>query len=54
VRDFFAADKPGFVNVPLAVLQDPGLAALMDEYKLSTRCMPFDDGGARVLIGKAY
>lgn len=54
IADFFAANKIGFVRVPVEVLNDPALAKIMDEYKLSTRCMPFEDEGRKVLIAKSY
>lgn len=54
IAEFFAAGKTGFVRVPVETLQDPSLAKVMDEYKLSTRCMPFEDEGKKVLIAKSY
>lgn len=54
IRDFFAAGKIGFVRVPVEVLKDPALAAVQDEFKLSTRCMPFEDDLKKVLIAKSY
>ncbi len=54
IRDFFAAGKIGFVRVPVEVLKDPELAKVQDEFKLSTRCMPFEDKGTKVLIAKSY
>ncbi len=54
IRDFFAAGKSGFVRVPVEVLKDPALVQVQDEFKLSTRCMPFEDEGRKVLIAKAY
>jgi prolyl-tRNA synthetase len=54
IRDFFAADKKGFVRVPVSVLEDPELEAVKNEFKLSTRCMPFENNGEKVLIAKSY
>ena len=54
VQDFFKADKIGLVRVPVSVLEDSNLETAMKEYSLSTRCMPFEDEGQKVLIGKAY
>lgn len=54
VEAFFKADKTGFVKVLVAVLEDAGLDAVMKEYGLTTRCMPFTDDGKTVLIAKAY
>jgi prolyl-tRNA synthetase len=54
IADFFGAGKQGFVKVPVAVLQDANLAAVMQEHSLSTRNMPLADEGRTVLIAKAY
>jgi len=54
ISDFFKADKIGLVKVPVSVLEDDKLEAIMKEHALSTRCMPFEDEGQKVLIGKAY
>ncbi len=54
VRDFFDADKRGFVKVPVELLDDPALDALKSKYSLSARVMPFEDEGRKVLIAKAY
>ncbi len=54
VKNFFASNKIGFVKVPVSLLEDPSLEAVMKEYSLSTRCKPFADGGEKVLIAKAY
>ena len=54
VREFFASGKNGFVRVPVEILSDPALEKIRDEFKLSTRCMPFEDEGRKVLIAKSY
>lgn len=54
IADFFGAGKQGFVKVPVAVLKDEALAAVMAEHSLSTRNMPLADEGRTVLIAKAY
>ncbi|MAF98614.1 MAG: proline--tRNA ligase [Micavibrio sp.] len=54
LKDFFGAGKIGFMKVPVTLLDDPALEAVMKEYSLSTRCMPFADGGEKVIIAKAY
>jgi prolyl-tRNA synthetase len=54
IHDFFAAGKIGFVRVPVDVLKDAALDKVKDEFKLSTRCMPFEDEGKKVLIAKSY
>lgn len=54
VNEFFAAERIGFISIPVALLQEEELQNVMKEYSLSTRCMPFADDGQRVLVGKAY
>lgn len=54
VRAFYAADKIGFVLVPVEMLNDPALEKVKDEFKLSTRCMPFEYDGKKVLLAKSY
>ena len=54
LKNFFGAGKIGFMKVPVTLLDDPALEAVMKEFSLSTRCMPFADGGEKVIIAKAY
>lgn len=54
VHDFYGAGKMGFARVSIDMLNDPALAKVRDEYKLSTRCMPFEDEGRKVLLAKSY
>lgn len=54
IKEFYSADKIGFVRAPVEILSDGGLEAVMTEHGLSTRNMPFDGDGKKVLIAKAY
>lgn len=54
IKDFYQSGKIGFVKVPVSLLSDSVLAEVMTEYSLSTRNMPFEDEGQKVLIAKAY
>jgi len=54
IKEFYAADNIGFVKAPVEILEDSNLDAVMTEFGLSTRNMPFDDNGKKVLIAKAY
>ncbi len=54
IDDLYAADHLGFVRAPVELLDDDTLGAVMDKYSLSTRNMPFDDEGQKVLLAKAY
>jgi prolyl-tRNA synthetase len=54
VKALYEGGHTGFARVDTALLQDDALQAVMDKFKLSSRCMPLADKGAKVLIGKAY
>lgn len=54
ISSFFKAGKIGFVKAPVEILNDPKLEAVMTEYGLTTRNMPFIDKGKTVLLAKAY
>jgi len=54
LRDLFAADTLGFAKMPSALLDDPGLEAIKNEFALTPRCQPLEDEGRTVLIGKSY
>lgn len=46
--------RNGFARVDTSILDDPGFEALCKEFSLTPRCLPFEDEGRKVLIGKAY
>lgn len=54
IEAFFKAGKTGYVRVPVAVLEDDKLEAVMKDHGLTARNMPFADEGKTVLIAKAY
>ncbi len=54
VREFFAAEKMGFVKIDTTMLADEDLKKVMGEFSLTPRCMPFEDGGKKVFVAKAY
>ena len=55
VRDFFAAEQTGGVKIDYSLLQDsPEWAAIKGEFAVTTRCLPFADGGKKVILAKAY
>lgn len=51
---FKVKNSCGFARVDVAVIDDPRYKDLKQRYSLSSRCMPLDDDGEKVLIGKAY
>lgn len=44
----------GFVRIDASLIDDPRYADFKKWYSLTSRCMPSSDGGAKVLVGKAY
>ncbi len=54
LKDIYQSNFSGFVKAPIAVLDDPDYQTIKKEYSLSARCIPFEDEGATVLIGKSY
>jgi prolyl-tRNA synthetase len=54
IKNFFTSDEVGFAHAPIALLDDPAYAEVKKENGLSSRCLPFEDEGQKVLIGKSY
>lgn len=54
VSEFFKAEKTGFCRVDSSLMADPAFQNLKGEHALSQRCLPFEDEGRKVLIGKSY
>jgi prolyl-tRNA synthetase len=54
IRDFFSGNGVGFAKIDTALLQNAELAAVMKEFAVTPRCMPFADEGRKVIIGKSY
>lgn len=50
----FKKNHDGFARMDTAQLEEIGVQKAMEAHKLSARCMPLVDKGAKVLIGKAY
>lgn len=54
-RDFFAAENPGGLRLDLSLIQNSDeFAKIKAEFAVTTRCIPFADGGKKVIISKAY
>ncbi len=53
-HDFFAADRPGFVRMDTALINDPAFEAVRKEFSVTPRCMPFADDGKKVVAGRSY
>lgn len=54
VKDFFEHKKLGFVRIDTNLLKDPAFEELRKAHSLTPRCMPFEDDGKKVYIGKSY
>jgi prolyl-tRNA synthetase len=55
VREFFAAEQQGGVKIDYSLLKDSAeWAAIKGEFAVTTRCLPFADGGTKVILAKAY
>ncbi len=55
MRDFFAAGKQGGVKIDYALIQNaPEFDAIKKDFSVTPRCLPFEDGGKKVIVAKAY
>jgi prolyl-tRNA synthetase len=55
VRDYFAAEKTGGLRLDYALVKDSEeFAAIGKEFAVTTRCLPFADGGEKVIVAKSY
>jgi prolyl-tRNA synthetase len=54
-RDFFAAEKQGVVCLDYSLVKgSEEFDAIKKEFSVSPRCLPFEDEGRKVIVGKAY
>ncbi len=55
MKEYFETSlELGFAKIPVELLTDEALAVYRKDNALTTRCMPFEDEGRMVLIGKSY
>ena len=55
IRDFFASDKMGAVKIDYSLIKGSDeFEAVRKEFSLSPRCLPFEDEGRKVIVGKSY
>lgn len=55
VRDFFAADQTGGLKIDYSLVKGSDeFAAIKQEFAVTTRCLPFEDNGQKVIVAKAY
>ncbi len=55
IRDFFAAETKGGIRVDYSLVRgSQEFEDMKKEFSISTRCLPFEDEGKKVIIAKAY
>lgn len=54
IEAFFKSDKVGYVRADVEILEEEKLEELYSEFSLSSRCIPFENNGKKVLIGRSY
>ena len=55
VRDFFAAEQAGGLKIDYSLIKDSAeFEAIKKDFAVTTRCLPFADGGTKVIVAKAY
>lgn len=54
IKEYFAAGELGFAKAPVSLLNEEGYEIFRKDNALSSRCLPFEDEGQTVLIGKSY
>ncbi len=53
-EEYFKSVSKGFVKMPVSLLGHSDFERIKKDYSLTPRCMPFDDEGRSVLVGRAY
>lgn len=53
-REFFASGKIGYVKMGSSILDTEEYEQLKKDHSVSSRCLPFEDDGKTVIIGKSY
>lgn len=55
MRAIFAAGEPVGVRIDAALMQDEAaFEAIRKEFSVTPRCLPFADGGRKVIVGRSY
>lgn len=54
MREFFASDAIGFTRSPVGLIDDPEFEKIKSEFAVTPRCIPFEDDGKTVLVGRSY
>ena len=51
---FFASDRIGFTRSPVDLINDPEFEKIKGKFAVTPRCIPFEDEGQTVLVGRSY
>jgi prolyl-tRNA synthetase len=54
LEEFYKSGGVGFVRADVQLLNDPNYEQIRKDHSLSSRCLPLEDEGRKVLIGKSY
>lgn len=54
MREFFASDRIGFTRSPVDLINDPEFEKIKGKFAVTPRCIPFEDEGQTVLVGRSY
>ncbi len=54
IKEFFAADKTGFTRIDYEKIGGDAYETVRKEFSLSSRCLPFEDEGKKVIIARSY
>jgi len=54
LKEFFVKENTGLVRIDLSKIDTPEFEAICSEFSLTPRCIPFEDNGLKVFVGKAY
>lgn len=54
VDAFFKEERTGFVRMDVALLEQPRFEEIKKAYAVTPRCIPFENKGDKVVVGKSY
>jgi prolyl-tRNA synthetase len=54
LNDCYNSGHYGFIKSPISILNESNFEEIMNSHSLSNRCLPFEDDGQSVIIGKSY
>lgn len=54
IRDYYKSGGEGFVKVDSKAIESDDFEPIKKEFSLTPRCLPFEDEGRAVIVGKSY